>query len=199
VQETTPGWEAAFRAGLTGEYREIRFRRCCGAGGMGILSKLPIVEDEPMEPPERGWFPAWRVVLDGPSGKLQALNVHLHPQLSESGSVSGVFTTQPIRRAEIEKYAAELDPALPTVVAGDFNEGNRGAALALLRSRGFEDALHDFHGSQPTWHWPTSVGTVSAQFDHVTHDARLVPLDARVVEGGSSDHAPVVALFELPR
>jgi 1,4-dihydroxy-2-naphthoyl-CoA hydrolase len=184
LQETTPEWESAFRAAFAADYPEIRFRHCCGAGGMGVLSKYPISLDVPLEPPERGWFPAWRLVLDGPRGKLQALNVHLHPQLSESGSVTGVFTTQPIRRAEIEKYAAELDPAIPTLIAGDFNEGQRGAALALLGSRGYDDALHEFHGSQPTWHWPTSVGTLSAQFDHVTHDARLVPLEAHVVQGG---------------
>ena len=73
----------------------------------------------------------------------------------------------------------------------------RRVVSALLRSRGFEDALYGFHGSQATWHWPTSVGTVSAQFDHMAHDPRLVPLDARVVDGGRSDHLPVVAVFEL--
>jgi len=199
LQETNEGWEAAFRAELGDQYPEIRFRSAAAAGGMGVLSKWPIVEEEPIPPPERGWFAAWRLVFAGPAGKLQALNVHLHPQLSESGGVSGVFTTQTIRRAEIRKYLDHLDPALPTLVAGDFNEGRRGAALALLRGRGYESALYEAHGSQATWHWPTSVGTVSAQFDHVAHGPELELLDSRVLAGGHSDHQPVVAVFQLPR
>jgi endonuclease/exonuclease/phosphatase (EEP) superfamily protein YafD len=198
LQETNPGWETAFGSALGDDYPEMRFRHAPAAGGMGVLSKWPIVEDEPIPPPERGWFGAWRLVFDGPAGKLQALDVHLHPQLSESGSVTGVLTTQTIRRAEIDEYLDHLDPALPTLIAGDFNEGRRGAALALLRGRGYESALYEAHGSQATWHWPTSVGTLSAQFDHVAHRTELELLDARVVPGGRSDHQPVVAVFQLP-
>jgi endonuclease/exonuclease/phosphatase (EEP) superfamily protein YafD len=198
LQETNEGWEAAFREALADRYPEIRFRHAPAAGGMGVLSKWPIVEDAPIPPPEQGWFAAWRLVFEGPAGKLQALNLHLHPQLSESGSVSGVFTTQTIRRAEIRKYLDRLDPTLPTLVAGDFNEGRRGAALALLRGRGFESALYEARGSEATWHWPTSFGTVSAQFDHVAHGPELELLDSRVITGGHSDHQPVVAVFQLP-
>jgi endonuclease/exonuclease/phosphatase family metal-dependent hydrolase len=198
LQETTPGWESAFREALGDDYPQIEFHHCCAAGGLGILSKFPITSSELIAPPEHGWFPALRVTLKTPLGALQVLDVHLHPQISDSGSVvSGLLTTAPVRRAEMEKYAAELDPALPTLVVGDFNESRRGAAMALLRGRGFQSALYDFHGSEPTWRWPTSVGTVHAQFDHVAYDARFQPLSARVVDAGRSDHLPVVAVFEL--
>jgi len=199
LQETTPAWEASLRPALSGRYSHIAFHHCCGAGGLGVLSVHPIVASEVMAPPERGWFPAWRMEVDVDGVRLQVLNVHLHPQISDSGSVlSGAITTQPIRRSEIKKYFARLTPGLPTLVVGDFNEGNRGAAVAYLRSRGFKSALHDAKGSEPTWRWPTSIGTIHAQFDHIAHDPSLELVDARVVKAGKSDHLPVVAVFDVP-
>lgn len=200
LQETTPVWESSLRGALADRYPFIAFHHCCGAGGLGVLSRHPIVASEVIAPPERGWFPAWRFELEAPSFRLQVLNVHLRPQISDSGSVvSGIFGTQPIRRAEIKKYFSELEPGLPTLVAGDFNEGHRGAALAFLRSQGFRSALYDARGSEPTWHWPTSLGTVDAQLDHIAHDPELEPLEARVVREGASDHFPVVAVFQLTK
>jgi endonuclease/exonuclease/phosphatase (EEP) superfamily protein YafD len=81
-------------------------------------------------------------------------------------------------------------------VVGDFNEGERGLAIAYLQRRGFTSALGEF-GSQPTWRWPTSIGTVSAELDHIVHSRRLEPLSVKVVTAGRSDHLPVVARFAL--
>lgn len=193
LQETTPEWEAAIRAEYGGRYETIRFRHEGGAGGLGLLSRYPIVELEDLEPPS-GWFPAWRVVIRGPFGPVQILAVHLRPPVSDSGSVvSGYFSTRPVRRAEISSYLERLDPDLPTLVAGDLNEAN-GQALALLESRGFTSAVPALRGSTPTWRWQTSMGTVRSQLDHVLVGRRLEALDARVLARGRSDHLPVVVL-----
>jgi endonuclease/exonuclease/phosphatase (EEP) superfamily protein YafD len=199
LQETTPGWEKSLRAALSSDYPYMAFRHSGAAGGLAILSKHEFVERELIDPPEGGWFPAWRLEVASPIGKLQILNVHLRPQLSESGSfVSGYFTTPKVRFAEMSRYFARLDPSLPTLVVGDFNEGRRGLAIAYLKKRGFKSALAQFDDS-PTWRWPTSVGTVSAELDHIVYAPSLEPVEVRVVEAGRSDHLPVVGRFALRR
>ncbi|MEZ4219923.1 MAG: endonuclease/exonuclease/phosphatase family protein [Polyangiaceae bacterium] len=194
LQETTSAWESAVRPRATA-YSHVQFREGPGAGGMGVLSKYPLREQEWIEPPEGGWFPAWRMVVQSPIGDLQVLSVHLRPQLSERGSVvSGYFTTPPVREAEIAKYFQALDPSLPTLIAGDFNEGRQGLALAHLQRRGFRSRLSEFEKDADTWRWQTSVGTVESELDHVVTDDRLDVLDVRVLSRGNSDHLPLVAI-----
>jgi len=199
LQETTEVWEAAIVAALGERYPHRAFRHCCGAGGLAVLSRYPWTEEEVLEP-ESGWFPAWRLVVDTPLGPLQILNVHLRPPVSDSGSVvSGYFSTPPIREQEMAGFAAALDPDLPTLVVGDFNENDSGRAIAVLRAAGFATALPKFDVPQRTWRWTTSMGTVTSQLDHIVHDPRLEPLDVRALPLGRSDHLPVVGIFELER
>jgi endonuclease/exonuclease/phosphatase family metal-dependent hydrolase len=204
LQETTDAGERAIRAELSDMYPTMAFVHCCRAGGLGILSKHPIVDEEYLPPPQ-GWFPAWRVVLDTPVGKVQTLNVHLRPPISDGGSwVSGYFTTRDVRRVEIETFWTAMDPALPTLVAGDFNENDDGEALEFLQEQGLRSALPTFAPGARTWRWKTRVGTIRAQLDHIVHDPRLLPLSAEVLERGRSDHMPVVAVFvagelDMPR
>lgn len=196
LQETTPGWELAIRASLAAEYPHMAFHHSGGAGGLGVLSRHPIEVD--VLPATRGWFPALRVRVQSPLGPVQCLSVHLRPPLSESGSVvSGYLTTPSVRTAEMQAFAADLGPDIPTVVAGDFNEGS-GGALDHLESLRFVDAVPEFHATAPTWRWSTSVGEITASLDHVLY-RDLVPIDARVVQAGRSDHLPVVVTFVRPR
>jgi endonuclease/exonuclease/phosphatase (EEP) superfamily protein YafD len=201
LQETTPAWEAVLRGTLGDTYPHVAFRHCCGAGGMAVLSRFPFHEREYLEPPEGGWFPAWTLDVDAPLGRLQLMNVHLRPQIGDSGPnvggiISGMVTTPPIRRREISDYFARLDADVPTLIAGDFNESESGGALQYLEKQGFRSTLPEFSDAD-TWHWNTSVvGTVSRRFDHIVYGQGLEPLSARVVAAGNSDHLPVVAVFE---
>lgn len=201
LQETNEEWERALRRRLSEAYPHMEFRHCCLAGGLAVLSRHPFEERayvEPVTSPEGdGWFPAWVVVVDSPLGPLQVLNVHLHPPVSDSGSVvSGYFSTPPIRREEIARFYQHLDPALPTLVVGDFNEGPGGRAVVFLERRGFQSGLEQFDTEQDTWRWQTSLGSVSTQLDHIVHDPRLEPLEVRVIPLGRSDHLPVFGVFE---
>jgi len=197
LQETSPAWEKALRRALGKKYPHIAFRHHRGAGGLAVLSRFPFEARATIPPPAGGWFPGWPVVLDTQLGRVQVLNVHLRPQLSDAGSVvSGYFNTDSIREAQIERYFERLDDDLPTLIVGDFNEYS-GGALEFLDGRGFRSALGEFHPGEPTWRWNTSVGQVTSQLDHLVYDRHLFPLDTRVIQAGRSDHLPVVGIFVL--
>jgi endonuclease/exonuclease/phosphatase (EEP) superfamily protein YafD len=200
LQETTPEWEQALRARFSGDFPYIMFRHCCGAGGLGVLSKHPLREEEYIEPPEGGWFPGWRLSVQSPLGELQVLNVHLRPQLGDSGAniggvLSGMVTTPPIRKQQIQHYVSRLEAGIPAIVAGDFNESEHGGAISWLEARGLHSVLPDF-SDEDTWSWNTSLGNVSRRFDHIVTSRELRALSARVIDAGRSDHRPVFALLE---
>jgi len=198
LQETTPEWEQALRPAFDGSYPHMEFRHCCGAGGLAVLSRYPFAEEAYVDPPAGGWFPGWVVTVDSPLGKLQVLQVHLRPQISDGGSVvSGYFGTPPIRESQIKHFAKHLDTSLPTLIVGDFNEEPDGRALSYLSELGYRSALPAFAGSEPTWRWPTSLFTLRQQLDHIVVDPKIDVLDARVFEQGRSDHLPVVAVVQL--
>lgn len=193
LQETNEAWQRHLEASLGEAYPHRAFRHCCNAGGLAVLSKLPLVEKDYVHP--RGaWFPGWRVVIDGPFGSLQVVNVHLRPNISDGGSViGGLFTTPRIRKAEIAHYIATLDPTLPAVFVGDFNETAEGLAIGRLNELGMRSALPEMGGTQHTWHWQTSVGKIRKQLDHIVYGEALEVTAARVELVGRSDHYPVVA------
>jgi endonuclease/exonuclease/phosphatase family metal-dependent hydrolase len=196
LQETNPEWETGLRAELAADYPHIAFRHAGAAGGMGVLSKHAFQDLGQIDPPERGWFFSWRVRVSSPLGALQVLNVHLRPQIGDNGSVvSGYFTTGSVREREMEKYLAELEPGVATIVAGDFNEQPGGGALDYLLERGYSDVLDHAEGSRDTWRWNTSLGTLRREFDHIMLGKGLATLSAKVVGAGNSDHLPVVAVI----
>lgn len=197
LQETTPAWETALRATLAERYPHQAYHHCCGAGGLAVLSRWQVDVLDLVPPIGDGWFPAWRLRAASPLGPLQVMNVHLHPPLDRQGSVVGYFSSRPIRRREIAELVERLEPGLPTLVVGDFNEGPGGGAVRLLERRGLRSALPLLVDGATTWRWPTSVGTVHQQLDHVAFDRALEPLDAVVLDGGRSDHRPVVVTFAL--
>jgi len=194
LQETTDASEAAFREALADAHPHVLFQYCCNAGGLGVLSKHPIREEVWIEPVD--WFPAWRVVVDTPLGAVQALNVHLRPPMSDGGSwAAGYFTTRENRRTEIEAFWRELDPALPTIVAGDFNEDERGRAIEFLAERGLRSALPQVEPRAKTWRWQTKLGKLRLMLDHVVYGPQLELRSAEVLDRGTSDHLPVLVVL----
>src|SRR5262245_40503310 len=193
LQETNVEWERALVARLGADYPHRHFTHpdSWPAGGMGLLSKYPVVSIDQL-PSHGGFFFAWRVVLDTKLGRIQVLNVHLRPPMSDGGSwVVGYFSTRDNRLTEIEHHAAALDQKLPTLIVGDFNEEGDGRAVEFLKDHGFGDALPQFAGKTRTWEWPVGSITLKFQLDHILHDAYFVPVTGAVVEAGRSDHKPV--------
>lgn len=193
LQETTPEWEELLRASpqLDERWPHATFHHCCGAGGLALLSRWPIDTFEVLDPPpdEDAWFPAARAVVQTPAGPVELLDVHLRPPVKtpEQGWLSALSTTPAVRLAEVEHHLPKLDAELPTIIAGDFNEGDGGRALRRLAEAGFVDVLETLDVRGPTWRW----GGLRARLDHVLVDDRLDPLDGEVLDVGRSDHFPV--------
>ncbi len=183
LQETTPAWEQALRRELA--YPHVRFRhwRPGRAGGHALLARHAVAADEVLEAPT-GWFPAWRVVVAAPAGPLQVLAVHLRPFFSVGrGFHRSFFATHEVRQLEVATYLERLDPTLPTIVLGDFNEAE-GPALAHLRARGFRQV--------PPAHTWRFLRWARA-YDHMFFGPGLDVADVAVVAAGASDHLPLTA------
>jgi endonuclease/exonuclease/phosphatase family metal-dependent hydrolase len=196
LQEINHAWELALRARFAARYPVIELHPRGGAGGVGFLSRLPVRASALLKAEGDGWFPALAAVVQAPFGPLQVLVVHLRPPVSDGGSyVTGHFIAPAVHEREITRFLAALEPDVPTLVAGDFNEEEDGRALTVLARRGFRSALPEFAPERRTWRWSTGVGTLERRFDHLVYDARLVPLSADVIEAGRSDHLPVVGVF----
>lgn len=198
LQETNARWAKGLKRHLRKEFKYQRHHDDSAAGGLSVLSRFPILEDD-LIPNTSSWFPAQRTVIQTPAGPVQTLNVHLRPPFDDDGSViTGYFNTKSIRGDEIAEFLASLDPALPAIVAGDFNEAD-GHAVRALDDDGFESALFAFAPEEKTWHWPVPLlGEITGTLDHVFVDARLQTIDAWVLHEGQSDHYPVVAWIQPP-
>ena len=196
LQETNRDWERALRGALSDVYQHMAFldpdRR---AGGLGFLSRHPIQLAETRDSPI-GWFPAWRAILHSPIGKVQLINLHLRPPSRQGGFVRGYFDSQSERLRETEEYLTLVSGDLPVILAGDFNEDARGRSLQRLLALGFDSVLDRLRPWQPTWRWQTQMGEVRWQLDHIVLARPLRATAAWVVDGGASDHVPVLARIE---
>lgn len=197
LQETNPSWEKALREALADRYAHMAFHHSeRRAGGLAFLSRHPLSPDRPQESPI-GWFPAWRALVDTPLGRIQLVNLHLRPPgRRQGGIVRSYFASQEERLDETRAHVRLIDPSLPAVVAGDFNEDARGRSLLFLAKRGLESALERFHPFTPTWRWQTRMGLVRWQLDHILVGPALRASAAWVLDGGASDHVPVLARVE---
>ena len=197
LQETSPEWERALRRRFAAAYAHFAFHHWRPAyGGLAVLSRHPIDVDE-LLPPAAGWFPAQRLVVAAPIGRIQVLHVHLRPAIDQGDRVRGYFTTPPIRRREIEAYWRRMVADLPTLAAGDFNEEPGANALAYLADRGLTRVDT---GATATWEWKGMWQgrpiQLAMKLDHVLVDGRLAVRDARVIIAGRSDHRPVEVTLE---
>lgn len=198
LQETNAEWERALVERLGARYPHRRFAPPSDwvAGGLGVLSRHPIVSIDTLTAPRAPFF-AWRIVLDSSLGRIQVFNFHLRPPMSDGGSwVVGYFSTREDRLREVQHHIEALDPKLPALLVGDFNEEGDGRAISYLKQRGFADAIAQFHGGKRTWEWPVGSMTLRFQLDHILHDVHFVPVAAAIVEAGRSDHKPIWADFD---
>lgn len=199
IQEETPFWQHYFKQQLQHYYPYQLFQDSPKiAGGLGILSRYPITTKRYIQLPY-AWHPAWFFYADTPLGKIQLLNVHLNPPLVNKTSMGflfkAIFTTPSIRLREIKDYYSLLDKNVPTIIAGDFNEGNNGKAVTYLENHGFADVIQVFHLQGSTWIWHVGFLQFNERDDHIFYSSDLEATQFAVLYEGDSDHFPVYADF----
>jgi endonuclease/exonuclease/phosphatase family metal-dependent hydrolase len=197
LQETSPAWERFLRPRLRDRYPHCLFRHGRGAGGMAAFSRWPLKEVA-WHKPEAGWFHGWILRAETPVGPVQILSVHLRPPLSERGRVSlgTLHRTKSVRLAEITELERRLDPKLPRIILGDFNEEDGGRAVKHLVERGYTDGLPEFDRRSDTWFWRAGPILLNRRYDHILYSEGLHCCHAEVVKAGASDHLPLRALFD---
>jgi len=196
LQETNAAWRDALTERYSEEYPYMLFKALDGPEGLGVLSRFPLV-DEGFLPGPEDWHPAWHVRVETPAGPVQILNVHLRALFDGSGDpVSSYFQTGGDHLYEMKQFLSQCEPALPSIVLGDFNEGVDGQAINYLEDHGFDNALPLYHPGQPTWHMSSVADQMQMTIDHVLFDSSFAPLNAYVLDTGNSDHWPVVAHLE---
>jgi endonuclease/exonuclease/phosphatase family metal-dependent hydrolase len=195
LQEVDRDWQDALEKRFKKTYPHQVFRlHSRGAGGLAVLSKLPITDEEVVPAPPDTWFPAQRLVVDGPFGKVQMLNVHLRPAIDRGSWIVGYQTTPPLRLKQAKAFHPKLAQGIPTIVAGDFNELPSGLAVEFLAKQGLVRVPTK---GPTTWHYAkkirgANVSMLSMDIDHVLVDDSFAASDARVIDAGASDHRPVV-------
>jgi len=193
LQEVTPFWFRAVKSRLAKLYPYRAYKDDSNAGGMAYLSKYP-VSDFKLATPPVGWHHGLIMNVDSPLGLVQVLNLHLTPPLisktNPNFSVVPYFSTCKARQKEISFFYSHIKKDKPTIIAGDFNEGDNGFVSYFLNQHGFKDAQK----KQRTYTWGWKVGFVylKRRLDHIFYNHYFKLEHAQVIHEGDSDHFPVV-------
>lgn len=195
LQEIDRGWQEALAKRFAKLYPHQAFRlHRRSAGGLAVLSKVEISSEALVPTPPEGWFPAQRVVIAGPLGPVQMLNVHLRPAVERGSWLRGFQSTPPHRLAQIRAFWPALAKDVPTLVAGDFNEDTYGTAVQFVEDQGLARVPTT---GKTTWRYERIADgkpftLLAMNIDHVMLDPHLAATEARVLDAGASDHRPVV-------
>lgn len=200
LQETNAIWEGALRPQLAKIYPQCEFHDAVkwAPEGLAVCSKYPVVLNE-LERAPGAMFPAQHVRILGPRGHFDVWNVHLQPAIASPVDWEKVhIETRQRRKSEVEYFVRKMDPDLPSMIAGDFNERPEGDAFSYLSRMGFDNALPKAGEKAVTWRWAGANPPLEHQLDHLAYRAtsfRVV--NARVERGGRSDHDAVVVTLEF--
>ncbi|MDG1476959.1 MAG: endonuclease/exonuclease/phosphatase family protein [Vicingaceae bacterium] len=195
LQESNKKWEEIIRNGLEYKYAHMKYRNSNASGGLAVLSKYPILDVKYIRN-RPGWFPAALITIKKDQDTLQILNVHLKPPLSDNGWIGwkASFKADIVHVEELKQFMKYVDPNLPTLILGDFNEGDKKKALKWLKDENnFTDALPLFDKRTKTWRFILLRG----RYDHLTFNNKLTCKFARVYKEGRSDHFPVYGEFKI--
>lgn len=192
VQEVQPRRADELRAQLGGTFPHMSFepREAGRIGGVGVLSRFPILEERALEPVS-GSRPTSIVVVDVGGQPVQVVSVHLTSPCLTCGT--SVLQRQGfeagMRHAEMDAIIGALDPGLPAVIGGDLNSTRRSDPYRLLAGAGFRDPQIEA-GSGPGFTWPDGSGPFF-RIDWVLVRG-ATPTAAWVDPPRASDHRPVV-------
>lgn len=188
LSEFTPRWREKLKP-LERAYPYFALRPRWNPWGIAVYSRHPLlaIEDLDLGDAESAQL---RLLVQLPDGLVELYAVHL---ASPPGPHQAARRNTQLRRLAARVAAA--DPALPRIVAGDFNTTPYSPYFQdLLRDTGLKDARQPF-GLHVTW--PASPVPVWIPIDHC-----LVSGPLRVTRVGTgprigSDHLPLECSFTL--
>jgi len=195
LQEVTPKLNQCIESTLKKYYPHIEFKPHGREGGLAIYSKYPFTTTHYILP-KHGWFPAWIVNAHTPKGNIQLLNLHLRPSVDKGNNVglfaAAIFATPAIRMQEIKQFTSYVTHNKPTIIAGDFNEGDTGDTIHYLKQLGYQDALSKNQSSH-TWRHYAGPFLLINRYDRIFFSRHFQIKYVQVLHESSSDHYPVVA------
>lgn len=197
-------------------------------GGVGLLSRYPIVEVREIPGSESFERPTSVVVLEVPDGeatrRIQVVPMHLISACPICGSfIDRQRREVELRRTEIAAVIGALDRDVPAIVGGDLNGNQRSTTYRALADAGFRDPqvetgwgpglTYPTQNAEPFRGPPPSASGQDLPTLPLAHIplirapilrldwvlARdLVPVAAAVPQGEASDHRPVVVDLAWP-
>lgn len=199
LQEVFPGRQLALEAALADRYPTQVTVQSPGVGGVSVFSRYPLVETIPIGDASDRSRSTEIVVLDVDGRHVQVVPVHLISPCPTCGTsmIERLELEGAVRRAEMRTILAALDPALPTIIGGDFNSTDRSEPYRRLAAAGFRDPQWEV-GSGPGFTWPNDRGVGAVIRIDWLLVRGLVPVHASVGAGGPSDHRPVMADLAFP-
>lgn len=190
LSEFTPRWRKGLRL-LERTYPYFALRNRWNQWGVAVYSKYPFedVQDLDLGDNQSSHL---RIRLQLPGGPAEVYAVHLASPLSPRHAAQ--------RNTQFRRLAAHIaaaDPALPRIVAGDFNSTPFSPVFRdLLRDTGLRDGRRPF-GLHYTWPAVPVPVPLWMAIDHcLVSDGVVVTRVARGPPAGS-DHLPLECVFSL--
>jgi endonuclease/exonuclease/phosphatase family metal-dependent hydrolase len=199
LQEATSFWANFLKEQLSDLYPYQLYKPQDNGGGLAVLARYPVSHQRYVHS-TIGWHPGWIFNVKSANGTLQIANLHLTPPLTNKKnlnfSLSAYFSSPEIREQEIAFYFQLIQPNIPTIIAGDFNEGDNGLVTQFLNQHGFSDVRFRAGRRESTWRWKLGFITVQQQLDHIFYDSSFLETNAQVYYSGDSDHFPLAVDFK---
>ena len=205
LQEITPAWHRRLEDRLKARYPHRRVYAHVGTHGYAVYSRFPLSEPEYLWS-QRKTLPFAQVLEVRAPGRTVALaNAHLlSPAVSFHRSrdelLPSLAHNLEARRKEWRKLTAYLDeryPDRPHLVVGDLNTMEPDPLHREVEQR-YVDAFRAT-SLTPGFTWP-ALGRLPLplfRIDYVLASPELYVDDARVMDGGGSDHRAVLARLRI--
>lgn len=198
LQEVFPEREAALGQQFGDRFPFQASVQSRGVGGVVVLSRHPILEQQGVAMTEPGTRDTLVAVLDVDGRPVQVVPVHLTSPCPTCGTstIERLDLEGRRRPQELATVLEALDSRIPAIIGGDFNSNDRSEPYRLLTRAGFEDP-HRAAGRGPGFTWPNDWRFPFLRVDWVLTRG-LEAVDAWVGDGGASDHRPVIVDMTFP-
>lgn len=190
LSEFTPRWREKLRE-LERAYPHVVLRPRLNAWGLAIYSRYPLraIEDLDLGDTQSSNL---RVLVQSPGGLVEVYGIHL-----ASPPRRGRAAQRNTQLRLLARRIAAADPALPRIVAGDFNVTPWSPHFRdLLRDARLRDARVPF-GLKATW--PALPAPVGIPIDHCLVSGPLEVTRVATGDHTGSDHWPLECDFRLSR